>query len=42
LTAAGAKKGSQLAFYTVSLYGSTYLAANGIANMGIFERIIKQ
>jgi len=25
-----------LAFYTVSLYGSTHLAANGIANMGIF------
>jgi hypothetical protein len=31
-----------LAFYTVSLDGSTHLAANGIANMGIFKRIIEQ
>jgi hypothetical protein len=36
LTTAGAKKGSQLAFNTVSLHRSTHLAANGIANMGIF------
>jgi len=31
-----------LAFYAVSLDGPTYLAPNGIANMGIFKRIIKQ
>jgi hypothetical protein len=42
LTAAGAKKGSQLAFYAVSLNSSTHLAPNGIANMGIFKRTIKQ
>ena len=40
LSAARAKKGSQLAFYTVSLNSPTHLPANGIANMGIFERTI--
>jgi hypothetical protein len=31
-----------LALYAVSLDRSTHLPANGVANMGIFKRIIKQ